>query len=98
MALAREDGDPEARDLLGRVLSESQEFTGLWDRHEVRLHLGEEPKAMIHPEIGLIELDCQVLVAENQAQALLVYTATPGSEAYEKLMLLAVIGAQKLEG
>jgi hypothetical protein len=32
----------------------------------------------------------------DQSQALLVFTATPGSESYEKLQLLAVIGEQRL--
>ena len=32
----------------------------------------------------------------GQSQALLVFTATPGSESYEKLQLLAVIGEQRL--
>jgi transcriptional regulator with XRE-family HTH domain len=96
MALARRDDDAEARELLERLLTESRHFAELWDEHDVRVHLGEEPKAMIHPEVGLIELDCQILLSENQAQALLVYTATPGSEAAEKLRLLAVMGRQKL--
>jgi hypothetical protein len=32
----------------------------------------------------------------DQSQALLVFTATPGSESYEKLQLLSVIGEQRL--
>jgi hypothetical protein len=35
-------------------------------------------------------------MAENQAQALLVFTAAPGSEDHDKLKLLAVIGGQEL--
>ena len=54
-------------------------------------------KRMVHPSVGTIELDCQVLVAENQAQSLLVYTATPGTEDYERLKLLSVIGVQRFE-
>jgi hypothetical protein len=44
----------------------------------------------------VIELNCQVLYTENQAQVLLVYTASPGTEGREKLDLLAVIGSQRL--
>jgi transcriptional regulator with XRE-family HTH domain len=97
MALARDGEDAEATELLELLRAQSEEFVEIWNEHEVRLRVVEEPKRMIHPEIGLIELDCQVLVAENQAQALLVYTATPGSEDYEKLQLLSVIGAQQLD-
>jgi hypothetical protein len=32
----------------------------------------------------------------DQDQALLIFTATPGSDSYDKLQLLSVIGAQKL--
>jgi len=45
----------------------------------VRLQLTEQPKRFDHPEVGPISLCCQPLIAENQAQALLVYTATPNT-------------------
>ena len=48
-----------------------------------------------HPELGPIELDCQVLFTEDQSQALLVLTAPRGTEADEKLRLLAVIGHER---
>jgi hypothetical protein len=32
----------------------------------------------------------------DQDQALLIFTATPGSDSHDKLQLLSVIGAQKL--
>jgi hypothetical protein len=41
-----------------------------------------------------MELDCQVLFTEDQSQALLVLTAPPHTEAYEKLQLLAVLGPE----
>jgi hypothetical protein len=42
-----------------------------------------------------MELDCQVLFTEDQSQALLVLTAPPHTEAYEKLQLLAVLGPER---
>lgn len=96
-ALSRDGQDTEVLELVERLRAESPEFKLLWGQHEVELVLGEEPKRIIHSELGQIELHCQVLVAENQAQSLLVYTATPGSEDYEKLRLLAVVGAQQLD-
>jgi hypothetical protein len=53
---------------------------------------------LIHPELGPIELDCQVLFTEDQSQALLVLTAPPRTEGYEKLQLLAVLGQQQFSG
>lgn len=90
-------GGPEAQAavLVRRLLEESSEFAEVWERHEVALHIGDH-KVIDHPELGLIELDCQVLFTEGQGQALLVFTATPGSADYEKLQLLSVIGSQEL--
>jgi transcriptional regulator with XRE-family HTH domain len=72
----------------------SPEFTELWERQDVATRF-EDHKTLIHPELGEIELDCQVLFTEDQGQALLVLTAAPRSEAEEKLALLAVIGQQQ---
>jgi len=52
-------------------------------------------KVLLHPEVGSLELDCQALFTEDQCQALLVLTATPNTEAEEKLQLLTVLGTQQ---
>lgn len=44
-----------------------------------------------------MELYCQVLLDPAQSQALLVYTAPPGTESHQKLQLLGVIGAQRFQ-
>jgi transcriptional regulator with XRE-family HTH domain len=72
----------------------SAEFAALWDRHEVARRF-EDHKTLIHRELGPIEVDCQVLFTEDQSQALLVLTAPPRSEGWEKLRLLAVLGGQR---
>ncbi len=81
-------------ELVELLSSESEEFAGLWDEHEVGTHAIGERKRLVHPMIDTIELDCQVMFPENEAQLLLVYTATPGSEDYDKLQLLSAIGTQ----
>jgi hypothetical protein len=48
----------------------------------------------MHPELGRIELACQVLHTEDRGQRLLVFTATPGTVDAERLALLAVVGRQ----
>jgi hypothetical protein len=53
-------------------------------------------KHFVHPELGTLELTCQTLIDPGQSHSLLVYTAVPGSETYEKLQLLSVIGATAL--
>jgi len=80
---------------LARALQKaSAEFAALWERHEVAKRF-EDHKTLIHPELGPIEVDCQVLFTEDQSQALLVLTAPPRTEGYEKLQLLAVLGQQR---
>lgn len=51
-------------------------------------------KRLWHPEIGLMHLLGQLLLDADQSQSLLVFTAAPGSDSYEKLRLLAVLGAR----
>jgi transcriptional regulator with XRE-family HTH domain len=86
-----------AGDIVRALAKESQEFAELWERHEVARRF-EDHKVLIHPELGEIELDCQVLFTEDQSQALLVLTAPPRSEGYEKLRLLAVLGQESFSG
>lgn len=55
-----------------------------------------EFKRFVHPEVGRLELHCQTLLDPEQPHLLLVSTAAPGTDSYEKLQLLGVIGAQTL--
>jgi transcriptional regulator with XRE-family HTH domain len=86
--------DPRSSGLVGALRAVSPEFTEIWDRHEVKLRETDH-KTLVHPELGEIEVDCQKLFTDNQAQMLLVFTAGPGSEGYEKLQLLSVLGNQQ---
>ncbi|WP_419703416.1 helix-turn-helix transcriptional regulator [Promicromonospora sp. NFX87] len=77
------------------LLDSSEEFRRVWDDHEIGIH-PHEVKHFVHPEVGALELNCQRLVDPGQAHSLMVYTAVPGTESYEKLQVLSVIGAQSL--
>jgi hypothetical protein len=72
----------------------SGEFSQLWAEHHVAVRRSDR-KRIIHPELGLIRLDCQTLAAREVGQKLHVFTATPGSEDAKKLELLKVIGNEK---
>ncbi len=74
------------------ALARSEELRHLWDTHEVgvRPHDG---KRLMHPIVGRLELHCQTLLDPQQSHLLLVYTAVPGSEDYDKLELLSVVGS-----
>jgi transcriptional regulator with XRE-family HTH domain len=84
-----------AAQLADLLMERSEEFRSLWEVHEVGIHL-DEVKRYQHPEVGRLELNCQTLVDPHQAHRLMVYTAAPGTESYEKLQMLTVIGAQSL--
>jgi transcriptional regulator with XRE-family HTH domain len=82
-----------AGELVRALTRGSDEFAELWERHEVAQRF-QDHKTLIHPELGAIELDCQVLFTEDQSQCLLILTAPPRSEGAEKLALLKVLGTQ----
>ncbi|MBO0677866.1 helix-turn-helix domain-containing protein [Mycolicibacterium sp. S2-37] len=77
------------------LLKSNEEFRRAWEQHEIGVR-PHDVKRFVHPQVGALELNCQRLIDPAQAHSLLVYTATPGSESYEKLQLLKVIGAQRV--
>ncbi|WP_206311650.1 helix-turn-helix transcriptional regulator [Streptomyces sp. DASNCL29] len=77
------------------LLAQSEEFRQVWNDHEVGIR-PDEVKHFVHPEVGALELNCQTLLDPDQSHILIVYTAIPGSESYERLKLLSVIGPQAL--
>jgi transcriptional regulator with XRE-family HTH domain len=94
--LAKTGEDSSILELIELLRLHSEEFTSLWNEHEVAVRTSDR-KRMVHPMVGSLELDCQILRAESQAQSLLVFTATPGTEDYDKLQLLSVIGTQQFK-
>jgi transcriptional regulator with XRE-family HTH domain len=84
-----------AVELADLLLEQSEEFRTLWADHEIGLE-PDEVKRFQHPEVGRLDLNCQVLFDPHQSHRLLVYTADPGTESYEKLQVLTVIGAQSM--
>jgi hypothetical protein len=95
-ALGRNPDDVEARSLLDALHRDSPEFTELWNEHDVGSRTNLQ-KRLLHPNVGVLTLDCQILTAENQLQYLVIFTATPGSEDAERLAFLSVIGSQQFE-
>jgi transcriptional regulator with XRE-family HTH domain len=89
----RAPADPEVLELLDQLLRESDEFSQLWELHEVGGRQGTL-KCVVNPLVGRITLDCQILSSENVTERLIVFTAVPGSEDEKRLELLAVVGGQ----
>ncbi|GAA2538425.1 MULTISPECIES: helix-turn-helix transcriptional regulator [Streptomyces] len=87
--------DPEPAALVAELRAGSEEFARLWDEHEVAVRRAST-KRFRHPVVGVLELDCEVLVNSDHNQQLIVHTARPGTESYERLRLLRVVGLQDL--
>ncbi|WP_029287345.1 helix-turn-helix transcriptional regulator [Cellulomonas sp. HZM] len=86
-----------AGELVRTLTARSEEFARLWARTEVATRF-EDHKVLVHPEVGRIELDCQVLFTEDRSQALLVLSAPPRSEADDQLRLVTLLGSQRFVG
>lgn len=84
--------DSRAARLQHDLMDRSAEFRALWEEHEVGVRYSHV-KRFVHPEVGGLEVTCQILHDPEQSHSLLVYTAVPGSESYEKLQFLSVLGA-----
>nr|WP_225794179.1 helix-turn-helix transcriptional regulator [Streptomyces aculeolatus] len=95
--LARRPDDARVAGLVRRLRARSAEFAALWEEHDVAVRR-REVKRFVHPVVGLLELDCEVLLNPEHDQRLVVYTARPGSESHERLELLRVVGLQRLTG
>jgi transcriptional regulator with XRE-family HTH domain len=94
-AAARYPADQRLRRLITELRAGSARFAELWDSGVVGPHESSR-KTMIHPEVGPIELDCDVLSIPGSDLHIVAYTAEPGSPAADRLALLAVIGTQAL--
>jgi hypothetical protein len=91
---ARPD-DPGPAALVAELRGASAEFAELWASHQVARRRAAT-KRFVHPVVGLLELDCEVLLSDGHAQQLVVHSARPGTDTYERLELLRVIGLQDL--
>ncbi|MEC5199317.1 transcriptional regulator with XRE-family HTH domain [Arthrobacter sp. PL16] len=76
---------------LAALLQDNEDFRRVWDTQEVGVQ-PPEVKRFLHPTVGRVDLNCQTLLDPDQSHRLLVYTAVPGSDSYEKLQLLTVVG------
>ena len=85
----------QAAVIVEALLTESEEFADLWIAHEIGVTRSDS-KRILHPEVGVLEMHCQVLYDHDQSQMLLVFTTVPGSERYDKLQPLSVIGEHRL--
>ncbi|MFI6933162.1 helix-turn-helix transcriptional regulator [Streptomyces sp. NPDC050287] len=93
-ALTAGSDTPRAARILAELQEHSPEFVRMWELQEVARY--GDCKTILHPGLGRIDVDAQLLYTENRAQTLVVLTTRPGTESHSKLELLSVIGHQQL--
>ncbi len=97
-AAARRDAkDTEARSMISSLLAASAEFAALWADHDVAFRR-DDRKRLVHPALGLIEVNCLNLFSEDGRQRLLWFTPAAGTDSAGLLDLLAVLGTQEVTG
>jgi transcriptional regulator with XRE-family HTH domain len=92
-AVAARGRDRCATGLVRALRAASPEFRRRWAEHDVAVRRSAR-KRILHPAVGLVELDFDVL-ATGEGQRLVVYSPAPGSEAVGKLELLGVLGRER---
>ncbi|MPZ95236.1 MAG: helix-turn-helix domain-containing protein [Propionibacteriales bacterium] len=94
-ASARYPTDPDLRRLIDELREHSGEFERIWQERPSVVWDGAR-KRIDHPQLGLLELDCDVLAVAEADQQMIVYSAAPGTREAEALALLRVVGVQDL--
>lgn len=92
---SRRRGAADVDAIVNGLLEISPEFAALWAEHEVGLRHAQH-KTMVHPQVGEITVDCETLLTPDEGQSLIILSAAPGTEAYDKLKLIAVLGEQEM--
>jgi transcriptional regulator with XRE-family HTH domain len=95
-AVARRGYDTDASGLVERLSGSSAEFAALWQLHEVAVPRQRRMR-VLHPTIGPVVLDCEVLLTPSEDQRLQIFTPPPGTPDIDRLELLRVVGAEQFK-
>jgi transcriptional regulator with XRE-family HTH domain len=87
-------GDPRADRLIATLRARSAEFEQLWQEQKAAI-CRSGTKTLVHPEIGSLDLQCQILENDGSGQLLVVFTAATGSHAAEQLRRLMAAHAEQ---
>jgi transcriptional regulator with XRE-family HTH domain len=94
-AAARDPRDAEAASMIAELRESSREFARLWAEHGVALRR-DERKRIVHPQLGVVEVNCLNLFSEDRRQRLLWFTPALGTDSADALEMLAVLGTQDM--
>ncbi|MET8162470.1 helix-turn-helix transcriptional regulator [Sphaerisporangium sp. NPDC005289] len=96
-ALVAHPHDHGLIDLVTGMRSSSTDFARLWDEGAVGLHVSAR-KTIVHPQVGEVTCDCDVLTVPGCDVRLVVYTVAAGSADAEKLEFLRVTNGVSTHG
>jgi transcriptional regulator with XRE-family HTH domain len=96
LAAAKYPDSTEIRALIDDLLEGSDEFARLWHSHDITIEHHARQR-FVHPEVGPVELDFDILALPGQHHQMIVLSAEPGSSAHQALQLLGVLGLQQLD-
>ncbi|MFB8180628.1 helix-turn-helix transcriptional regulator [Streptomyces sp. NPDC055966] len=77
-AAERYPQDPQLTLLLEELHAQSTEFRRIWQTHPVHAP-GHRAKTLDHPELGRLQLNCDVLLVPEDDQEVVLITGAPGS-------------------
>ncbi|WP_112141247.1 helix-turn-helix transcriptional regulator [Glycomyces dulcitolivorans] len=90
---ARNPQDRKLKALVDELLRTSPEFGELWANHRVAVRRAQT-KRVVHPEVGPLEFDCQVLDVPGTGLRLVVYVPQPDSPTAEAFRRLAGVTSE----
>jgi len=80
--------DPKVKHVIASLRAASTRFAELWESNEMA-SLHATHKILVHPQVGPLQLDCEVLRVESTDLRVVLFTAPPGTAAANSLQLLA---------
>lgn len=95
LASGARPGDGDVRELVGTLESTSEEFRRIWALQEVATRRTTR-KVLNHPQVGRLDLECDVVVSPPSGQSLVLFRPRPGTGTAERIALLGVVGVQDL--
>lgn len=84
---ARYPDDPGVHALVDELLAASPKFAHLWSEHEVAVRASGHYR-ILHPDVGLLDLDYEMVHLHDRDQRLMLYSAESGSPSFERLLEL----------
>ena len=87
--------DPRLSALVRTLRDGNARFARLWAAGTVATHR-EDRKTVVHPTVGPVVVDCDVLAGGEAELKIVVLSAAPGSEDESRLQLAVVAGAGQL--